>query len=128
LLNDQAYELAFWLTANEEINYRRFFTISDLVGIRIDDAITFDNVHAVVLRLAAKGMVTGFRIDHIDGLRDPLGYLRRLQEKAHSENGGRPKNVYVVVEKILSAGEELPDEWPVHGTTGYDFLNAVNQL
>jgi (1->4)-alpha-D-glucan 1-alpha-D-glucosylmutase len=129
LLNDQAYELAFWLTANEEINYRRFFTISDLVGIRIDDSITFDNVHAVVLRLATKGLVTGFRIDHIDGLRDPLGYLRRLQEKTHpAENNSRLKDFYVVVEKILSPGESLPSEWPVHGTTGYDFMNAVNNI
>ena len=129
LLNDQAYELAFWLTANEEINYRRFFTISDLVGIRIDDPITFDAVHSVVLRLATKGLVTGFRIDHIDGLRDPVGYLRRLQEKAHpagSDSG--PKDFYVVVEKILSPGENLPSEWPVHGTTGYDFMNAVNNI
>lgn len=129
LLNDQAYELAFWLTANEEINYRRFFTISDLVGIRIDDPITFDAVHSVVLRLATKGLVTGFRIDHIDGLRDPLGYLRRLQEKSHiAGSDSRPKDFYVVVEKILSAGENLPSEWPVHGTTGYDFMNAVNNI
>jgi (1->4)-alpha-D-glucan 1-alpha-D-glucosylmutase len=127
LLNDQAYELAFWRTANEEINYRRFFTISDLVGIRVDDSMTFDAVHGVVLRLATKGMVTGFRIDHIDGLRDPVGYLRRLQEKIHSgANDPHIKDFYVVVEKILSVGESLPTEWPVYGTTGYDFLNAVN--
>ena len=128
LLNDQAYELAFWRTANEEINYRRFFTISDLVGIRVDDPLTFDAGHSVVLRLATKGLVTGFRIDHIDGLRDPLGYLWRLQEKSHSGAEVRPKDFYVLVEKILSVGENLPSEWPVHGTTGYDFLNAVNGI
>jgi (1->4)-alpha-D-glucan 1-alpha-D-glucosylmutase len=129
LLGDQAYELAFWRTANEEINYRRFFTISDLVGIRVEDPITFDAVHSVVLRLAAKAMVTGFRIDHIDGLRDPAGYLRRLQERVHPDiSNTRPKDFYVVVEKILSPEEALPAEWPVHGTTGYDFLNAVNCL
>ena len=129
LLSEQAYELAFWRTANEEINYRRFFTISELVGVRIEDPVTFEAEHAVVLRLASKGMVTGFRIDHIDGLRDPLGYLRRLQERLHTaQSNGRSKDFYVVVEKILSEGESLPAEWPVHGTTGYDFMNALNGL
>ena len=128
LLSDQAYALAFWRTANQEINYRRFFTISDLVGLRVEDPMTFEAIHAVVLRLATKGMVTGFRVDHIDGLRDPVGYLRRLQERAHPEPGSRPKDFYVVVEKILSFGESLPSDWPVHGTTGYDFMNVVNGL
>jgi (1->4)-alpha-D-glucan 1-alpha-D-glucosylmutase len=129
LLAEQAYELAFWRTANEEINYRRFFTISELVGLRIEDPVTFEAEHAVVLRLASKGMVTGFRIDHIDGLRDPLGYLRRLQERLHvGQNNGRSKDFYVVVEKILSEHEGPPAEWPVHGTTGYDFMNALNGL
>jgi (1->4)-alpha-D-glucan 1-alpha-D-glucosylmutase len=129
LLAEQAYELAFWRSANEEINYRRFFTISDLVGLRVEDPVTFEAEHSVVHRLASKGMVTGFRIDHIDGLRDPLGYLRRLQERLHgSETHARPRDFYIVVEKILSHGETLPAEWPVHGTTGYDFLNALNGL
>jgi len=129
ILAEQAYELAFWRTANEEINYRRFFTISELVGVRIEDPVTFEAEHSVVLRLASKGMVTGFRIDHIDGLRDPLAYLRRLQERVHGgQNNGRAKDFYVVVEKILSEGENPPSEWPVHGTTGYDFLNALNGL
>jgi (1->4)-alpha-D-glucan 1-alpha-D-glucosylmutase len=128
LLSDQAYVLAFWQTANQEINYRRFFSISDLVGLRVEDPMTFEAVHAIALRLAAKGMVNGLRVDHIDGLRDPLGYLRRLQERAHPEAGSRGRDLYLVVEKILSEGESLPAEWPVHGTTGYDFLNAVNGL
>ena len=128
LLTEQAYALAFWRTANQEINYRRFFTISDLVGLRVEDPMTFEAIHSVVLRLATKGMVTGFRVDHIDGLRDPVGYLRRLQERVHPEAGARAKEFYVVVEKILSEGEALPSDWPVHGTTGYDFLNAVNGL
>jgi len=128
LLSDQAYVLAFWQTANQEINYRRFFTISDLVGLRIEDPMTFEAVHAIALRLSSKGMVNGLRVDHIDGLRDPLGYLRRLQERAHPEAGTRGKGLYLIVEKILSEGETLPTEWPVHGTTGYDFLNAVNGL
>src|SRR5215475_8965313 len=128
LLSDQAYVLAFWQTANQEINYRRFFTISDLVGLRIEDPMTFEAVHAIALRLASKGMVNGLRVDHIDGLRDPLGYLRRLQERAHPEAGSRGRDLYLIVEKILSEGESLPSEWPVHGTTGYDFLSAVNFL
>ena len=128
LLSDQAYVLAFWRTANQEINYRRFFTISDLVGLRVEDPMTFEAVHAIALRLASKGMVNGLRVDHIDGLRDPLGYLRRLQERAHPEAGSRGRDLYLVVEKILSENEALPPEWPVHGTTGYDFLNAVNGL
>lgn len=128
LVSDQAYVLAFWRTANNEINYRRFFTITDLVGLRVEDPMTFEAIHSVALRLATKGKVTGFRVDHIDGLRDPLGYLRRLQERAHPESGTRPRDFYVVVEKILSPGESLPQEWPIHGTTGYDFLNAVNGL
>src|SRR5947209_4296421 len=105
LLSDQAYALAFWRTANQEINYRRFFTINDLVGLRVEGPMTFEAIHSVVLRLATKGMVTGFRVDHIDGLRDPVGYLRRLQERTHPEPGARPKDFYVVVEKILSSGE-----------------------
>ena len=128
LLSGQAYALAFWRTANQEINYRRFFTISDLVGLRVEDPMTFEAVHAIALRLATKGMVTGLRVDHIDGLRDPLGYLRRLQQRVHPEAGSRSKDLYLVVEKILSPGENLPTEWPVHGTTGYDFLNVVNGI
>src|SRR5215475_12948792 len=128
LLADQAYMLAFWRTANQEINYRRFFTISDLVGLRVEDPMTFEAVHAIALRLASKGMVNGLRVDHIDGLRDPLGYLRRLQERAHPEAGSRGRDLYLIVEKILSEAESLPSEWPVHGTTGYDFLSAVNFL
>jgi (1->4)-alpha-D-glucan 1-alpha-D-glucosylmutase len=128
LLSDQAYVLAFWQTANQEINYRRFFTISDLVGLRVEDPMTFEAVHAIALSLATKGMVTGLRVDHIDGLRDPLGYLRRLQQRVHPEADARSRDLYLVVEKILSPGENLPAEWPVHGTTGYDFLNAVNGL
>jgi (1->4)-alpha-D-glucan 1-alpha-D-glucosylmutase len=128
LLSDQAYVLAFWRTANQEINYRRFFTISDLVGIRVEDPMTFEAIHSVALRLATKGMVTGLRVDHIDGLRDPLGYLRRLQDHVNPEARGRTRDFYVVVEKILSQGEPLPADWPVQGTTGYEFLNAVNNL
>ena len=135
LLSDQPYVISFWRNTNEGINYRRFFTITDLVGVRVEDPLTFDAMHSVVLRLAERGLVTGLRIDHIDGLRDPAGYLRRLQERLAPGNGqsaanGQPAPVpfYVVVEKILAACEPLPRDWPAHGTTGYDFLNYLNGI
>ncbi len=126
LLAAQHYRLAFWRLANREINYRRFFGVSDLVSIRIEDERVFNATHRLVLRLAREGQVTGLRIDHIDGLHDPEGYLKRLQ-KSLAGTAGSP-GFYVVVEKILGPGEELPATWPVHGTTGYDFLNLVNGL
>ncbi|HLI34548.1 MAG TPA: malto-oligosyltrehalose synthase [Terriglobia bacterium] len=129
LLADQAYILSFWRTANEEINYRRFFTITDLVGVRVEDPLVFDATHATVFRFIEKGLVTGLRIDHIDGLRDPLGYLRRLQERlGFSNSEGRSERFYTIVEKILSEGEALSGNWPVCGTTGYDFLNVLNGI
>ena len=129
LLADQAYLLSYWLSANDEINYRRFFAITDLVGVRVEDPLVFEATHAVILRLIENGVVTGVRIDHIDGLRDPLGYLRRLQERiATGSLHNHHPAFYVVVEKILAHGETLPREWPICGTTGYDFLNALNGL
>ncbi len=111
LLSDQAYLLAYWRNSNEAINYRRFFAITDLVGIRVEDPVIFDAVHAVILRLAEKGLITGFRVDHIDGLRDPMGYLKRLQDRlfpGRTEEQSAP--FYVVVEKILANCESLPPE------------------
>jgi (1->4)-alpha-D-glucan 1-alpha-D-glucosylmutase len=129
LLSDQAYVISFWRNSNEGINYRRFFAITDLVGVRVEDPLTFDAIHSVILRLADRGLVTGLRIDHIDGLRDPAGYLRRLQERLAPGNGqAATAPFYVVVEKILAACEPLPREWPVYGTTGYDFLNYLNGI
>ena len=128
LLAEQAYVLAFWQNPNLEINYRRFFAITDLVGVRVEDPFVFEATHAVIFRLVERGVVTGLRIDHIDGLRDPVGYLQRLQERVAGVSEGRPPGFYVVVEKVLAPNEMLPSEWPVHGTTGYDFLNAVNKL
>ncbi len=127
LLSEQAYVLAYWRNVNEGINYRRFFNITDLVGVRVEDPMVFEAIHAVVLHLIERRVVTGLRIDHIDGLRDPLGYLQRLQERAggSQEHGN---NLYVIVEKILSGVEKHPREWPVAGTTGYEYLNAVNRL
>src|SRR5438445_801449 len=129
LLSEQAYVLAYWQNVNEGINYRRFFTITDLVGLRVEDPMVFEATHAVILQLIERRVVSGLRIDHIDGLRDPLGYLRRLQERASSSHGkGNSNSFYVIVEKILSGAEKLPKEWPVQGTTGYEYLNAVNRL
>jgi (1->4)-alpha-D-glucan 1-alpha-D-glucosylmutase len=129
LLAQQAYVLSFWQSGTEEINYRRFFTIADLVGMRVEDPLVFDQIHAMILRLVENGALTGLRIDHIDGLRDPLGYLRRLQERlAQGEAGLAERRFYVIVEKILSKDEQLPQDWLTFGTTGYDFLNVLNGL
>lgn len=128
LLSDQVYRLAYWKIAAEEINYRRFFDISDLVGLRLEAPEVFEARHAHIVQLVREGKVTGLRVDHIDGLYDPLDYLRRLQTSVGSLPGdacGHP-GVFVVVEKVLGGDEPLPEDWPVCGTTGYDFLNAVN--
>ncbi len=129
LLAEQAYVLSYWLSASDEINYRRFFTINNLVGVRVEDPLVFEATHAVILRLIERGLVTGLRIDHVDGLRDPHAYLRRLQERVGGSpgNGAHPP-FYVLVEKILAHGEKLPGEWPICGATGYASLNALNRL
>lgn len=131
LLSRQAYRLTHWRLAPFEINYRRFFDINDLVGLRTEDPLVFSARHSSLMRLLQEGKVSGLRIDHIDGLRDPLEYLHRLNAVPVSpaqqpEQGS--SNVYTVVEKITCGHERLPPEWPVMGTTGYDFLNASNAL
>jgi (1->4)-alpha-D-glucan 1-alpha-D-glucosylmutase len=160
LLERQAYRLAYWKTAGHEINYRRFFDINQLAGLRMEEPAVFTATHALVLRLIGAGKITGLRLDHIDGLFDPAGYLEMLQaaifeERAaaflgtigergedwrkkvhawrqherHTDPAGcavRP--LFAVVEKILSTGEDLLSGWPIHGSTGYDFLNDVNRL
>ncbi len=118
LLDGQAYRLASWRAASDEINYRRFFDINELAGLRMERLEVREATHGLLWRLVEEGRVTGVRIDHIDGLFDPFGYLTWLRETS-------PRAVYVVAEKILSARETLPDDWPVDGTTGYDFLNDV---
>src|ERR1022692_3940164 len=120
LLGRQNYRLAYWGTAAEELSYRRFFNIDNLAGLRAEDAAVFADTHRLVLRLIADGIVDGLRVDHVDGLADPEGYLRRLRDAA--------QDAYIVVEKILAADEQLPASWPVQGTSGYDFLNRVSQL
>jgi (1->4)-alpha-D-glucan 1-alpha-D-glucosylmutase len=121
LLENQPYRLAYWRTASDEINYRRFFDINELVGIRMEEPAVFDATHALLKRLISEGKVTGVRVDHPDGLFDPARYLERLQEL-----GGA--SIYVVAEKILALGERLCPDWQVAGTTGYGFLNAVSAL
>jgi (1->4)-alpha-D-glucan 1-alpha-D-glucosylmutase len=129
LLSEQPYVLSYWQNVNEAINFRRFFTITDLLGVRVEDSVVFDATHQVVMNLIERKAVTGLRIDHIDGLRDPLAYLRRLQQSASaSHQKENSADFYVIVEKILSGAEKLPAEWPVQGTTGYEYLNALNRL
>lgn len=129
LLSLQAYRLAFWKITAEEINYRRFFDISDLVGLRVELRDVFEARHAQIFELVESGTVTALRIDHVDGLYDPTQYLRWLQERfSGKERPSRQEQFYIVTEKILGSEEELPVGWPVAGTTGYDFLNALNYL
>jgi len=121
LLDAQAYRLAYWRVSSDEINYRRFFDINTLGGLRVERIDLFNETHRRLLRLVEDGRIDGLRVDHIDGLLDPLQYTRRLQGAA-----GRPgEPCYIVVEKILAPHEQLPSEWPVAGTTGYDSLNLI---
>ncbi len=129
VLEEQAYRLVYWRVASDEINYRRFFSINDLAGIRVEDKQVFDETHRLVLDLIREGKVDGLRLDHPDGLYDPAGYFRRLQRAAaEAMNSDEEKPLYVLVEKILAAHEGLPEDWPVAGTTGYEFTNLVNGL
>ncbi len=132
LIDRQAYRLAYWRVASEEINYRRFFDINELAAIRMERPEVFEATHQLLGDLIASGKVTGVRLDHPDGLWDPAGYFRNLQayaaERMPREEGTEPPSaddcpLYVLVEKILGHGESLPDNWTVHGTTGYEFLN-----
>ncbi len=168
LLEQQAYRLAYWRVAAEEINYRRFFDINDLAGVRVEDPRVFDEVHKLIFRWMDEGGVTGLRIDHPDGLADPAGYFRNLQEtivldrcrrrfdaefaakgdgdtvswdtvatairhrwqEAADADPASPiaRHLPIVAEKILSRGEDLPADWPIDGTVGYEYLNALNGL
>jgi (1->4)-alpha-D-glucan 1-alpha-D-glucosylmutase len=123
ILMDQSYRLAYWRVATEEINYRRFFDINDLAAIRMESDAVFDDTHALLLRLVGEGRVQGVRLDHTDGLYDPAEYFAKLRRAI--ENAGaraQRREGYLVAEKILSLGEELPRRWVIEGTTGYDFL------
>ncbi len=121
ILSRQHYRLTGWRRAGEEVNYRRFFNISDLICVRVEDPAVFEMTHRLYFDLIARGCVTGLRVDHVDGLADPSGYLARLRHRAGRRAG-------LVVEKILMAEETLPPRWPVEGTTGYDMLNHINEV
>jgi (1->4)-alpha-D-glucan 1-alpha-D-glucosylmutase len=164
LLAAQVYRLAYWRVAAEEINYRRFFDINELAAIRMEDPTVFQETHKLIFRLIRDGTITGLRIDHPDGLYEPVEYFRRLQrgafleacrqrfeadgtdaeldwatlearlaERYDTEAAAEPQSpftrfLYIVAEKILTRGERLPRDWPIDGTTGYDFMNRVNGL
>ena len=127
LLNEQAYRLASWKVASEEINYRRFFDINELAAIRMEDEAVFLESHQLLLQFVRQGIVRGCRIDHVDGLYDPVRYLHHLRELTTPPDGSQAP-LCIVVEKILGKDEPLSEAWPVQGTTGYDFLNHVNGL
>jgi (1->4)-alpha-D-glucan 1-alpha-D-glucosylmutase len=131
LLEQQWYRLAYWRVAADEINYRRFFDINDLAAIRVENPPVFEAVHRLVGQLLERDWVTGLRIDHPDGLRDPHSYFKSLQNLYRSnraENAAETPEVYIVAEKILSGDEPLPEDWAVSGTTGYDLMNIINRV
>jgi (1->4)-alpha-D-glucan 1-alpha-D-glucosylmutase len=116
-LNQQNYRLAYWKTADQQLSYRRFFDVNSLIGLRVEREYVFEETHALVLDWLRRGVLDGVRVDHPDGLRDPLEYLNRLRKNA--------PHAYIVGEKILEPGEFLRESWPIEGTTGYDFLNVA---
>ncbi|HXW91550.1 MAG TPA: malto-oligosyltrehalose synthase [Terriglobales bacterium] len=130
LIKAQAYRLAQWCVASDDINYRRFFDINDLAALRMENEFVFRKTHHFILDLVARGLVDGVRIDHPDGLYDPKKYLTQLHDQSQSGSapGIEPRPIYVIVEKILTGDEELRSDWPIHGTTGYEFANLVNGL
>jgi (1->4)-alpha-D-glucan 1-alpha-D-glucosylmutase len=133
LLGRQHYQLAWWRTANDEINWRRFFDINDLAAIRVEDDEVFEAVHAAVFRLYASGWIDGIRVDHIDGLAQPEAYCRRMRERLGKLERARPVGAprgraYFIVEKILARNESIPIGWDVDGTTGYDFMDEASAL
>ncbi|HEX4556437.1 MAG TPA: malto-oligosyltrehalose synthase [Xanthobacteraceae bacterium] len=128
LLERQAYRLADWRLANQQINYRRFFDINTLAGLRIEDSGTFEKLHARIASLIADGAVTGLRLDHIDGLSDPAGYCARLHDLVGRLRPEAPEPFYVLIEKILGEDERLPRFDNVAGTTGYEWLNVVSHV
>jgi (1->4)-alpha-D-glucan 1-alpha-D-glucosylmutase len=133
LLERQHYRLMWWRSANDEINWRRFFDINELAAIRVEDDEVFEAVHATILRLYAEGVLDGLRIDHVDGLSNPGAYCKKLRQQLRFLQPQRPGNkanepAYLIVEKILSRDEILPAEWDTDGTTGYDFMDEISAL
>jgi (1->4)-alpha-D-glucan 1-alpha-D-glucosylmutase len=121
LIDRQNWHVVHAITSNDQLNYRRFFTIAELAGLRIEDPKIFDAVHALIFSLVEEGLIDGIRIDHVDGLYDPKGYLLALRQKA-------PRPIYLVVEKILAPDEPIRTDWQVDGTTGYEFISLISPL
>ncbi|MDD1964431.1 malto-oligosyltrehalose synthase [Pseudomonas putida] len=133
LLEQQDYRLASWRTAGDDINWRRFFDINELGGLKVERSQVFEATHAKIFQLIAEGLVDGLRIDHIDGLADPRGYCRKLRRRVDSLLSRRPAgtelaHLPIFVEKILGPDEQLRSDWNVDGTTGYEFMNQVSLL
>ena len=133
LLSRQHYQLAWWRTAAERINWRRFFEVNELIGVCVERPEVFDAVHGLILRLYAQGLIDGVRIDHVDGLADPAAYCRTLRARLLGCSGQRPDGLqgqapWLIVEKILAPGERLDQDWQVAGTTGYDFMDQTGAV
>lgn len=129
LLEAQAYQLAYWRVASDDINYRRFFDVNSLAALRVEHEAVFEATHKLLLELVGQGKIDGLRIDHPDGLYDPAGYFRRLQQRVGEvTSNAATVPIYLLVEKITASFEHLPPEWPVHGETGYRFANVVNRM
>lgn len=133
LLEQQHYRLTWWRNAAEEINWRRFFEVSELAGVRVEADDVFDATHACIFRLYAEGVIDGVRVDHVDGLALPAQYCRKLRERLQALTSQRPADVpggepYIVIEKILTGDETVRTGWQVHGTTGYEFMDQVSAL
>jgi (1->4)-alpha-D-glucan 1-alpha-D-glucosylmutase len=128
LMERQHYRLGHWRLASSDINYRRFFDVNSLAGLRVEDAGTFDAVHRLVRKLIEEGKLQGLRLDHIDGLRDPAQYFQRLRRLIRNAQGNAARPFYIVIEKILGEHEALHAFSGVHGTTGYEWLNVITQV
>lgn len=133
LLEQQHYRLTWWRNAAEEINWRRFFEVSELAGVRVEADDVFEATHACIFRLYAEGMIDGVRVDHVDGMALPAQYCRKLRERLQQLTAQRPADVpggepYIVIEKILTGSETVRTTWQVHGTTGYEFMDQVSAL
>ncbi|GKQ54695.1 malto-oligosyltrehalose synthase [Bradyrhizobium sp. Ce-3] len=128
LLERQHYKLGHWRLASSDINYRRFFDVNTLAGLRVEDVATFEASHSLVKRLIAEDRLQGLRLDHIDGLRDPAQYFQRLRRLIRSAQGAKARPFYMVIEKILGEDEKLAKFSGVHGTTGYEWMNTISQV
>ncbi len=128
LLDRQHYRLAWWRTADDELNWRRFFTVNELAGVRVGNEAVFERTHELYFRLWREGLIDGVRIDHVDGLTDPVGYCRRLRARFEAMPRADGVPAIIWIEKILGAGEPLATDWGIDGTSGYDFMEEVAGL